>query len=151
MKNKRCAACDRLFRPRPQTPNQSFCSNTECQRERRRQWQRLKLQADPDYQDNQARAQRAWNKRNPDYWREYRQSHRQYVERNRAMQQQRNAKARVGQVAKMDVSDPLARPPSGFYRLSLIPDNGIAKVDVWTVEIRVHACKCMRSANIAKR
>lgn len=37
-------------------------------RERRRQWQRLKLRIDPDYQDNQTRAQQAWTRRNPDYW-----------------------------------------------------------------------------------
>ena len=31
-----------------------------CQKERRRQWQKNKLQTDPDYRDNQARAQKAW-------------------------------------------------------------------------------------------
>ena len=66
--------------------------------------QRLKLQTDPDYQDNQNRAQQAWSQRNPNYWRDYRESHTKYVERNRAMQLKRNAKLVAGPIAKMDVS-----------------------------------------------
>lgn len=86
MERKRCLACDLLFKPRPQVPHQSYCSAPSCQRERRRQWQRHKLQTDPDYQDNQARAQQAWSQRNPDYSRQYRDSHPEYVERNRNRQ-----------------------------------------------------------------
>lgn len=151
MENKLCVACGQPFQPRPQVPQQSYCSAPNCQRERRRQWQRLKLQADPDYQDNQARAQQAWSQRNPDYWRGYRESHPEYVERNRARQQERNAKAMVSPIAKMDVSNPVIPLPSGIYHLSLVTDVGIAKMDVWTVEITVHACRCAAHVEIAKR
>ncbi len=58
MGNKYCAACGQSFRPRPQVRQQSYCSALDCQRQRRQQWQRLKLQSDSDYQDNQARAQK---------------------------------------------------------------------------------------------
>ena len=102
MANKLCVACGEPFQPRPQVPQQSYCAAPECQRERRRQWQRSKLQSDPDYQDNQMRAQQAWSRRNPNYWREYRKSNPEYVERNRALQLTRNAKAHDAQVAKMD-------------------------------------------------
>lgn len=151
MVSKSCAACGESFQPRPQVPQQSYCAAPECQRERRRQWQRLKLQSDPDYQDNQMRAQQAWSHRNPDYWRNYRDSHPEYVERNRAMQQERNAKAQAGHVAKMDASKPVIPLPSGVYQLSLVTDTEIAKMDVWTVEIRVHACECVPRVVIAKR
>lgn len=151
MENKQCAACSQPFQPRPQVPHQSYCSAPDCQRERRRQWQRLKLQADPDYQNNQSRAQQAWSQRNPNYWREYREAHPQYVERNRALQHERNAKAVVGSVAKMDASKPGIPLPSGIYRLSLVADAEIAKMDVWTVEIIVHACECVPRVEIAKR
>lgn len=151
MVSKSCAACGESFQPRPQVPQQSYCAAPECQRERRRQWQRLKLQSDPDYQDNQMRAQQAWSHRNPDYWRNYRDSHPEYVERNRAMQQERNAKAQAGHVAKMDASNPVIPLPSGVYQLSLVTDTEIAKMDVWTVEIRVHACECVPRVVIAKR
>jgi len=151
MGNKHCVACGQPFQPRPQVPHQSYCAAPGCQRERRRQWQRLKLQSDSDYQENQARAQQGWSRRNPKYWRKYRKSHPKYVERNRALQHERNAKAMVVPIAKMDVSNPVIPLPSGIYRLSLIADAGIAKMDVWTVEITVHACQCMPPVKIAKR
>ena len=151
MESKQCAACGQPFHPRPQVPQQSYCAAPDCQRERRRQWQRLKLRTDPDYQDNQMRAQQAWGQRNPDYWREYRQAHPRYVERNRALQHERNAKTPARHVAKMDASSALHPLPSGMYHLRLVTDGGIAKMDVWTVEITVHDCQRPSPAEIAKR
>ena len=151
MENKQCVACSQPFQPCPQVPDQSYCSAPACQRERRKQWHRQKLQTDPDYQNNQARAQKAWMQRNPNYWREYRKSHPEYVERNRVRQQERNAKVTGHSIAKMDVSIPSTPLPSGIYHLSLVTGAGIAKMDVWTVEITVHACKCMSRVEIAKR
>lgn len=67
-----CASCGREFSVRPQSPKQTYCSAPECQRERRRRWNRAKLEADPDYRANQLAAQRAWHARNPGYWQTYR-------------------------------------------------------------------------------
>ena len=66
---KHCAHCGQPFEPRPQVPDQAFCSAPDCQRARKRQWQRAKLQSDPDYRINQRAAQQAWSQRNQDYWR----------------------------------------------------------------------------------
>jgi len=151
MENKQCVACGQSFQPCPQVPQQAYCSASSCQRERRRQWQRLKLQTDSDYQDNQARAQQTWSQRNPNYSRKYRESHPEYVKRNRALQHERNAKAMVVQIAKMDASTPVIPLPSGVYHLRLVTDSGIAKMDVWTVEITVHSCECKLHVDIAKR
>ncbi len=38
METKTCNACGCTFTPRHQNPNQSYCANSECQRERRRRW-----------------------------------------------------------------------------------------------------------------
>ena len=103
MESKRCAACGQAFRPRPQIPQQCYCAAPACQRERRRSWQLAKRESDPDYHDNQARAQRAWRERNPDYWREYRREHPDYSERNRKQQRARNDRRRQHLIAKMDV------------------------------------------------
>ena len=151
MENKQCVACGKSFQPRPQVPDQTYCSAPDCQRERRKQWHRRKLQTDPDYQDNQMRAQQAWTQRNPDYWREYRESHPEYVERNRTQQQGRNAKDMGNPIAKMDVSNSAIPLPSGIYHLSLATETDIAKMVVWTVEITVHACQCLPPVKIAKR
>lgn len=72
-----CASCTRLFTVRPQSPKQTFCSEPECQRSRRRAWNKLKLATDPDYRANQRAAQKAWHTRNPDYWHFYRLRHNQ--------------------------------------------------------------------------
>jgi len=49
MCQKHCAACEALFTRRRNVPQQRFCSKPECQRERRRRWQREKLSEDAVY------------------------------------------------------------------------------------------------------
>ena len=135
MENKRCAACGEAFRSRPQVPLQCYCAALACQRERRRRWQLAKRESDPDYHDNQARAQHAWRKRNPNYWREYRRQHPLYRERNRTQQRERNAWQRKRLIAKMGASTPIFPIPSGRYRIRQAPATWIAKRDAWTVDI----------------
>ena len=135
MESRRCAACGQAFRPRPQIPQQCYCAAPACQRERRRRWQQAKRQSDPDYRDNQARAQRAWRSRHPEYWREYRRTHAQYSERNRTQQRSRDARRRERRLAKMDASTPVFPVPSGTYRLEPAAPNNLAKMDAWMVEI----------------
>ena len=151
MENKLCIGCGQPFKPYPQVPQQCYCSAPGCQRERRRQWQRNKLKTDQDYKDNQGRAQRAWNQRNPDYYGKYRKSHPEYVQRNRTLQRKRNAKANTSHIANMDESTQANPLPSGIYQLNLITDDKIANIDVWIVEITVHTCECTPSGKIAKR
>lgn len=69
MAERRCAACGWRFVPRRNVPEQRYCSKPQCQRTRRRRWQREKLQVDPDYQANQAAAQQRWRERHREYWR----------------------------------------------------------------------------------
>lgn len=139
MRCRRCAACGVRFRPRSHIRNQRFCSQPNCQRERRRRWKRQKRRTDPDYRDNQARAQRAWRERHRDYWREYRRRHPQYTERNRQQQRRRNAH-RVGRdgagvIAKRNVSAAAAPEISGTYLLTPVTRQAIAKSNAWTVTI----------------
>lgn len=134
---KYCSACSRAFEPSPQVPRQSFCSAPECQRERRRRWQREKLASDPDYRENQARSQKNWAKEHPDYWREYRQSHPEYAELNRTKQHSRNRKRQEPPIAKMDVSTAPMGLPSGRYLLKPMANSEFAKMDAWIVEITV--------------
>jgi len=138
MDSRACAACGKPFQPRPQRPDQSFCSALACQRERKRRWQQGRLRHDADYRDNQARAQRAWAQRHPGYWRGYRQRRPGYVQANRAQQRARDARAAgQGALAKMDVSAADCVVPSGTYRLRPVAPADLANMDMWTVEIRV--------------
>jgi hypothetical protein len=137
MECRRCAACERAFRPRAQVPHQRYCALAACQRERRRRWQRSKLQTDTDYRANQRQAQRAWMDGHGEYWGEYRASHPDYTDRNRLAQRRRDRRRRTARLAKMDASTPVHRVPSGTYRL--LPEVGgeLAKKDAWTVKITV--------------
>jgi len=144
MDRTRCAACGELFTPRRNVPDQKYCSKRECQRERRRRWQRQKLKEDPDYRANQAAAQRRWRERHPEYWRRYRQSHPAYTERNRKQQLQRNRKR--GQdvtspsppaIAKMDAYEAQTVVSSGTYRLIPVAGGAIAKMDAYLVQMHV--------------
>jgi len=139
MDRRRCAACGRMFRCRAQAPRQRYCTAPACQRERRRRWQHEKRCSDPDYRDNQAQAQRHWCERHPEYWREYREQHPDYVAGNRARQRERDRRRRAAGacpvLAKMDASAVDAPFASGTYRLTPVLGAGLAKMDAWTVEI----------------
>ncbi len=116
MEKRRCVGCRRLFHPRPQSPGQRFCSGAECQRERKRRWQKARRAADPDYRDNDVEANRQWRRRHPEYWRAYRRKHPQSVIGNRDKQRQRD-RARV--------REPPQPPPGG----------NLANEDAWLVKI----------------
>lgn len=135
METKQCAGCGQSFHPRPQTPKQTYCASATCQRERRRRWQQAQRQNDPDYRDNQSRAQDAWAARHPDYWCDYRRTHPEYSERNRRLQHERDARRRERVLAKMDVSTRETPIPSGLYQLSPVTGDDLAKMDAWMVRI----------------
>lgn len=146
MQCQRCAACGGVFRSRPQIRGQRYCAKARCQRERRGRWKRQKQRTDPDYRDNQARAQRAWSERHRHYWREYRRQHPEYLERNRQQQRVRNARrgARVaaGGIAKRNVSEPQEPAFPGTYVLTPVRGAPIAKGNAWTVTITALSTAC---------
>ena len=135
METKPCIACGQKFRPRPQTPDQQFCSQPECQRERRRRWQQAKRRDDPDYRDNDTRSSKEWAAENPGYWKQYRQDNPAYADRNRNLQHARNQQQRGATIANEDVSPALMTPPSGRYRMAQILEDGAIGGQTWIVEI----------------
>lgn len=135
MQSRPCAACGRAFRPRPQVPEQCYCGEAACQRERRWRWQQAKRRSDADYRENETRAERAWRSRHREYWREYRRTHPRYTERNRTQQQRRDGRRRERRLANMDASTPVFTVPSGTYRLTPVMPSHLANMDACTVEI----------------
>jgi hypothetical protein len=146
--NRICIFCGRSFKPYPTVPNQQYCSRPQCQKARRRKWQKEKLATDEAYRANQADCQRAWRQRNPDYWRRYRKMHPAYTERNRQLQQQRNHRKRQSSgvdrsvIAKMDELTRRNDCLSGHYRLVPIGRSGVAKMDELVVKIDVITGSC---------
>ncbi len=104
---RKCKHCQQFFCPRPQNPDQQYCSERDCQRARKRIWQKNKLLSDSDYHANQSSAQSSWQEKNPNYWSKYRENHPDYVERNREHQRERNLRrcrqdTGLMPIAKMD-------------------------------------------------
>jgi len=121
-------ACRGLFLPNPHVKNHRYCNRKDCQRVRKRQWQRQKMKHDPDYRDNQRDAQQCWMEQNRGYWRRYRGQHPQYVKRNRLLQRERDRRRHIRDLAKMDTSEKIPFVKPGSYYL--IPAKGnLAKMD----------------------
>jgi len=140
---KRCECCKRRFISHPAVRHQEYCSDPECQKTRKRKWQKEKLSKDSDYRANQAEAQREWRSRNKGYWREYREKNPAYTEKNRIRQRERNRRRRSGSgIAKMDELKGKTIIPSGRYRLVPFCNQGIAKMDELIVEIGVISGGC---------
>ncbi len=130
MIHKTCLHCGQEFTPHPRVPLQTYCSAEVCQHARRRLWQAAKRKSDPDYHDNQARAQKAWSERHPEYWVNYRATHPDYTAHNRAAQLPRNGYSRLREYvdpgsfrASVDLS-------SGHYVITQVNWHGIVKMDV---------------------
>ncbi len=134
METRCCLGCKKAFHPRPQCPNQKYCSKHACQRTRKRLWQRHKLKSDPSYRENQKSAQSQWAASHSDYWRRYRDEHPDYVKRNREQQRQRD---QASHLAKMDASIGENAIPAGRYRLTPVHASNLAKMDAWMVNISV--------------
>lgn len=135
MEPKICSCCGKAFQPRPQVQNQTYCSSPACQRERRQDWLRRKLQNDPFYRENRQDAQRAWRERNPDYSRNYRSTNPHYADRNRAQQRLDSKRRQEFDLTKMDASILMSGIPAGIYRIRPVLHGEFAKTDAWIVEI----------------
>jgi hypothetical protein len=110
METIRCKCCGKIVPSNPRVKHQRYCSAPECQRERKRLWQKDKLKTDPDYRSNQLDCQKQWRENHPDYWRHWRQTHEDYVRKNRE-------NSRLRRFAKMDSLKPKNKLISGTYFL----------------------------------
>ena len=145
MSSTLCTCCGQPFETRPQVPGQAYCSSPNCQRARKRQWQRAKLQSDSDYRINQRAAQQAWSQRNQEYWRDYRAARPEYAQRNREQQRLRD-QGRIADLAKMDVCD----LPTGLYRIARHPAFPMESGASWIVEITPVCLTCPCKMDVSR-
>lgn len=136
-----CVHCDSPLPPGKRNPKQQYCGRLECQRARKRKWQKEKLQSDPCYKENQKQANKDWQKNNPAYWQGYRSRNSEYAERNRVksrdrMRLRRQVVLAVQKFAKMDASFVDERRLSGYYALLPFGDM-FAKMDVKILKVDV--------------
>lgn len=129
--NIRCAHCKSLFELDPRSKNQDYCGRKDCQRARKRAWQKEKMKTDPDYRANQRDCQKNWRQRHPGYYREYRSRNRLSAERNRLLQRVRDARRRPRLLAKMDALQLAPAKDLGPYYLLPV----LAKMDASTLKV----------------
>ncbi len=99
-----CRYCQQSFQPSKFRPDQSVCCQPACQRRRRADYHRAKIQSDPEYADGVRDSQRKWREANPNYQQQYRQSHAASVEQNRQRQHGRDRKRRLGHLEKNNLA-----------------------------------------------
>jgi hypothetical protein len=144
VKRRKCKHCGRSFVLTSKHPDQKYCSQTECQKARKNDWQRRKLASDEDYRLNQADCQETWAAQHPGYWKQYRENHPEYTQRNREKLRDRNrinqgqspVSPMISSVAKMD-ANPQEKPfISGYYKLIPVTDTPFANMD--PILVRIH-------------
>jgi hypothetical protein len=127
--------------------NQQYCGDPECQRARKRAWQKAKMTTDMKYRAKQIVCLKRWRKEHllHRYQKQYRANHPEYVEKNREKQRLRNDKRRqrvqltpVEKIVKMDAfqNQPIK---SGFYWLApyaMDTSQKIVKMDALLVELK---------------
>ena len=65
--NCRCPYCQHIFQPSPYRVQQRVCSQAECQRHRRADYHRRKIQADPVYAQVVLDSRKQWRAEHADY------------------------------------------------------------------------------------
>ena len=104
-----CRYCQQIFQPSIYRPQQSVCSQAECQRRRRNEYHRERIRNDSAYAADVRASQRKWQQAHPDYWKQYRREHGATAERNRKQQRRRDQKRRLLNLAKNNVALDLKR------------------------------------------
>lgn len=112
-----CRYCQRLFLPTLYCPGQMVCSHPGCQRRRRREYHRQKLQTDAAYRQVCRDSQQKWRAAHPLYQKQYRQAHPAAVERNRQAQQRRDRQRRLAHLEKNNLAWDLKRSAAEVWLL----------------------------------
>jgi len=142
---RRCRHCGCNLEVCTKVKKHEYCTKPDCQKARKRAWQKKKMAEDAEYRRDQKEAQKIWRENNPHYWKKYRSENERYTEENRLRQRQRNrtqralstGRAKVGEVAKMDAIKGKNNTLSGRYELIPIAGKNIAKMDALIVKIDV--------------
>lgn len=99
-----CPYCQRSFRPSRYRLQQRVCSQPECQRRRRADYHRLKIQTDPVYAQVVQDSRKQWRDEHTDYQKAYWRNHPEAADRNRQRQQPRDRQRRVVSLVKNNVA-----------------------------------------------
>lgn len=146
---RRCPYCHDAFQPSIYRPQQTVCSKAECQRRRRSEYHREKLQADPEYRQVARDSQKKWRQAHPGYDQNYRAQHPEYHQRNRERQQLRDQKRRFRMLAKNNLALDLKRSAAEVWLLGP-PAKNLAKNNLASAEVLIFQALKRPPLNSAK-
>jgi hypothetical protein len=147
-----CRHCGQRFLKK-RNNRQIYCTEKACQHHRKIIWRQEKMKNDADYRANQQAANKRWQLKHGDYWRQYRAKHPEYVERNRKAQRVRDGTAHLN-ASHLAKSDALAEKNlvvPGTYWLTPTTEDNLAKSDALRVKILILSGKGDDESHLAKR
>jgi superfamily II DNA helicase RecQ len=138
MRERRCRYCQKSFQVSKFRPLQTVCSEAACQRQRRTDYHRDRITADPEYRDVCRDSPRKWRARNPGYWSRYRAEHPDTVARNREQQKLRDSKQRLLSLANNTLARDLKHSAAEIWLVGAgaerLANNNVAPGQVWVIE-----------------
>lgn len=138
MVERRCRYCQQVFQPSRFQPSQSVCGSQSCQKQRRTDCHRDRIESDPEYAESCLESARKWRARHPGYWKQYRDSHPAGTVRNREQQRARDRKQRLIQLANNNSASELKPCPATVWllgpELSALANNNSAPAQVWVLQ-----------------
>jgi len=138
MGERRCLYCQQNFQPSKFQRRQAVCGEADCQRRRRADYHRRKLNADPEYREVCRDSPRKWRSRHPDYWKQYRQKNPESVEQNRQQQQLRDRKRRLRNLANNTSALDLKHSAAQVWLVGSgaadLANNNSAPAQIWVIE-----------------
>lgn len=152
MNLRHCRFCQRQFELSRFHPEQTACSDEQCQQQRRRQNRKRKLVVDPEYRQVCRDSARKWRANHTGYWKQYRAAKPESVECNRIQQRHRDRRLRLASLANNNSALDLKSSVAGVWFLGPaaedLANNNLASVQVFILQgalrkppLREAACK----------
>ena len=142
-----CLHCGCTFPCNPRAKDQQYCNAKECRRASRSAWKKKKRATNKAYRQQCLNHQKRWREQRPahQYQKEYRESHPDYVRRNRELQRERNKKGQKEPVQKIVKRNTLSVHPSGgrTYALMQVKNGKIVKRNTLMVRMQVLSGEAM--------
>jgi hypothetical protein len=118
-----CRFCQQFFHPSKFRPDQSVCSQPDCQRRRRSEYHRRKLESDPEYAQVVRDSRQKWRQAHRDYQKNYWRTHSPQAERNRRQQRQRDRQRHLQNLVKNNLALDLKRTEAEVYLFGPAADD----------------------------
>jgi len=120
-----CRHCGKTLPRNPRlkkNKKQSYCNAPECKQAKKSARKKERYQTDPSYRQRHLDQQKLWRSNRPahEYQKQYRESHVEYVDRNRELQSKRNCKRKKGTTPMIVNGTPLSLQTSNDKAYAII-------------------------------